>query len=91
MFHHQGADVENKNTYKMEITYSKRREQRRPPYINFRMRKLICEFINENANEIYSLNENERAQYIANNIETIVSQNFWIKRKDIQTNKSKAA
>lgn len=72
----------------MHISYSKQ-TKRKPAYINFRMRKLICEFINNNSQQIYSLHENERAQFIANNVETIVTQNFWIKRKDLNNNQLK--
>lgn len=51
------------------------------------MRKLIFEFMFEKTND------EKTSQYIADNIETIVSDNFWIKRKDINDSikQSKAA
>lgn len=75
----------------MQISYSKQREPKKRPYINFRLRKLINEFLTSHSNDIYSLHENERAQYIADNVEKIVSEHFWIKRKDVNDSIKKAA
>ena len=62
----------------MNISYLKRN---RPPYINFRMRKLIYNSIFEKCND------KELAQKIANECEKIVTSNFWVKdmRKEIGT------
>lgn len=59
----------------MEITYSKQRERKKQPYINFRMRKLIFNFMFEKCGD------RELAQSIADKAEAIVSENFWVKDK----------
>lgn len=58
----------------IQVSYS-RQEKKRPPYINFRMRKLIYNMIFERTQDA------EISQYIADNTEQIVSENFWIKDK----------
>lgn len=67
----------------MNISYRKPAKQ---PYINFRMRKLINAFMIDNQSEMQQMDVHERAQFIANGVETIVCENYWIrdKRKDEQ-------
>lgn len=61
---------------------------KRKQYINFRMRKLIYNFILENSNV-----QPEEAKKLSENIEQKIVDNYWIKdkRKDINNEIKKAA
>jgi len=72
----------------MNTVYIKRKQ-----YINFRMRKLIAAFVLENAEVLLVMDARERAQFIAEGIETIVCEHYFIKdkRRIQMLNQSKAA
>lgn len=63
---------------KMKISYSK---NSRPPYINFRIRKLIYLFFMDNQVEMYSMNQKEKSIFVSEKIEQILCDNFWVKDK----------
>lgn len=59
----------------MEISYSKQRQEKKRPYINFRMRKLIF------ARMFELTGDKQISQKIANEAESIVCANFFVKDK----------
>lgn len=76
----------------MNISYSKPSQKK--PYINFRMRKFIHNFILENSEIMFSMTAQEKAKFISEKIESLIVENYWIKdkRKDVNyNNQSKAA
>lgn len=62
----------------MHVSYSKKTK---PPYINFRMRKLINALMLENAEKMVNMDVRERSQFIADEVEKLVCENYWIKDK----------
>lgn len=66
-------------------TVSINKNKRKTNYINFRMRKLIYNFILESSVQMYSMTLEEKSRFISEKIESLVCENYWIKdkKKDI--------